>query len=209
MKKVLTAILLVLLIAPAEAKIKFGVRGGYNATHMSFDKHVLESENKAGFFIGPTVKMGLPIGFALDASALYNQAEVSTTVDSESGATAESLSLKRKTFALPINLRKGFGFGENLDVFIFAGPQFDFNLSKDIKDLKGDVKDWRWSDSMFSINVGVGAMLLKHIEIRAHYNIPCGDTGSFEWKEKGSYESAYDGYKAKTGIWQIGAAIYF
>ena len=31
--------------------------------------------SKTGFYLGPTLKLGLPLGFDIDASLLYNQLE--------------------------------------------------------------------------------------------------------------------------------------
>lgn len=210
MKKVLSIIFLILLLVPSQAQVRFGVRGGYNITHLSADKKLFESSNQAGYYVGPTLKIGLPLGLGFEASALYNQAVAKTSISTNTaGAEDNTLTLKRKTFAVPVNLRMSFGFGENLDVFVFAGPQFDLSLNKNIKDINEDVKEWRWKDSMMSINIGAGITLVRHLELRLNYNIPCGETGTFEWSNRSSYEDAYDTYKAKAGIWQLGAAIYF
>ena len=57
----------------ADAKVKFGIRGGVNITEMSFSSDVFEGKNRNGFYLGPTIKIGLPLGFDIDASAIYNQ----------------------------------------------------------------------------------------------------------------------------------------
>ena len=79
MRKFFTLVVLVaapLVAIPAQAQFKFGLKGGLNITDMSFSSDVLESSNRAGFFIGPTVKFTLPIvGLGVDASALYDQRE--------------------------------------------------------------------------------------------------------------------------------------
>ena len=61
---------------PAQAQIKFGLKGGLNITDMSMDSKVLDASNRTGFFIGPSVKFTLPVvGLGIDASALYDQRE--------------------------------------------------------------------------------------------------------------------------------------
>ena len=71
MKKILMLLFAaVALSLPSQAQVKFGLKGGLNLTSMSFNKSSAENaiKNKAGFFIGPTVKIGLPVtGLSLDA----------------------------------------------------------------------------------------------------------------------------------------------
>ena len=76
MKKVLSIVFLVaamLFAANANAQIKFGLKGGLNVTNMTFTKDIFDASNKTGFFIGPMVKVSLPLGFSVDAAALYDQ----------------------------------------------------------------------------------------------------------------------------------------
>lgn len=69
MRKILTLAVVVaatLFVVPAQAQIKFGLKGGLNITDMSFSSDVLNTSNRTGFFIGPTVKFTLPLlGFVL------------------------------------------------------------------------------------------------------------------------------------------------
>ena len=46
---------------PAQAQVKFGVKGGLNVTNMTFTKDIFDASNKTGFFIGPMVKVSLPL----------------------------------------------------------------------------------------------------------------------------------------------------
>lgn len=203
-KRIITlCLLMTAIVVTADAKIKFGVRGGFNITNMSFNKDVLKADNRTGFYMGLTTKIGMPMGFDIDASALYNQIEASSSREVQTTFSSDNSNsdiLKRKSFAVPLNLRKGFGFGDNFDVFVFAGPQFDFNIGGNSK--VGDI-DWKWESSAISINLGAGFMLLNHLEVKANYNIPCGNTGEFDKAE------IKDHITAKTGSWQIGLAYYF
>lgn len=207
----LVALLMVfpLFVQHADAKtFKLGLKGGMNLTQMSFNSKVWKPENRNGFFIGPTLKIDLPLGFDIDASALYNQMEADSelymTPNDGSPSDETFPTLKRKTFAIPLNLRKGFGFGDKLDVFFFAGPQFDYNLGGDIKE---QGVTWKWRDSALSINVGIGMMLLNHLEVKANYNIPCGTTGEFD--KQGTVDTVHEAIKGKTAAWQLGLAYYF
>ena len=58
-------------IKPAEAQVRFGVKGGINLTSLSFEKDHYTISNKAGFYIGPTLMYSLPIkGLGLDAAMM-------------------------------------------------------------------------------------------------------------------------------------------
>lgn len=64
MKKLFTLIVLVAatyFAVPANAQLKFGIKGGLNITDMSLSNDVFETSNRTGFFIGPTIKFTLPI----------------------------------------------------------------------------------------------------------------------------------------------------
>ena len=55
MRKILTLAVVVaatLFVVPAQAQIKFGLKGGLNITDMSFSSDVLNTSNRTGFFIG-------------------------------------------------------------------------------------------------------------------------------------------------------------
>ena len=73
MKKIFTTLLVaaaLMIGITAKAQVKFGVKGGVNVTSMSFNNSVFDASNRTGFFIGPTVKIQLPlVGLGIDASA--------------------------------------------------------------------------------------------------------------------------------------------
>lgn len=196
-----------LMTMPAQAQVKFGVRGGANLVNMKLSgnvvKNITDKDNRAGLYIGPTVKFTVPIvGLSLDASALYDQR--STEVAGTDG-TKESLITRQ--LAIPVNVRYGWGLGSVADIFLFAGPQVAFNFSKD-KSLFSDAADWKWNDSNFSINVGLGCTILSHVELKANYNIACGKTGDATiWNT--AKDAVVGTVKSKYNSWQIGMAYYF
>lgn len=185
--------------ATANAQVKFGLKGGVNVTNMSIDSKVLDADNRAGFFIGPTVKISLPLtGLGIDASALYDQRSAKLIVDDDNDAASKTL--KQQSIQIPVNLRYGVGLGSVANVFIFAGPQFGFNVGdKDVKEI-----DWKWKSSNLSVNVGLGATLLTHLQVTANYNIACGTTG-----EATVLDGAKSLVKGKNNAWQIGVTYYF
>ena len=193
----------------AQAQVKFGLKGGLNVTNMSLNSEVFDADNQTGFFIGPTVKFTLPIvGLGIDASALYDQRDAKVKVEGD-GASVES-KIKNQSINIPINLRYGVGLGSTASLFLFAGPQFGFNVGDKNQSLFEDAAQWRLKSSTFSVNVGLGAMLLSHLQISANYNIACGKTGETTVSEAlGTTAQEVFSKRGRANAWQIGLAYYF
>lgn len=207
MKKLFTLIVLVAatyFAVPANAQLKFGIKGGLNITDMSLSNDVFETSNRTGFFIGPTIKFTLPIvGLGIDASALYDQREGEVNVEADDN-TLVSTRLKQKSINIPINLRYDIGLGSLAAVYLAAGPQFGFNVGDKNQSLYKDVAEWRLNTSNFSVNVGAGVMLLGHLQVGTNYNIVCGKTGEIT-----VLDGAESVLRGRSNTWQISAAYYF
>ena len=202
MKKILTLLAVavaLLTTVPAQAQVKFGLKGGVNVTNMSFSSDVLDATNRAGFFIGPTVKFTLPIvGLGVDASALYDQREGKAKISSDKAEVESDNTIKQQQVVIPINLRYGVGLGSTASVFFFAGPQFGFNVGDKTQTLYEQVADWR--------------LKMSHLQLSANYNIACGHTGDVELKSTAADAlSQIAGFKkgSRANAWQIGLAYYF
>ena len=201
MKKIFTTIVLMaamLVASPAKAGINFGIKGGYNITNFSFSKDVIAKDNQQGFFIGPSLKIGipvLPIGFEI--AALYDQRD----------AKLEGEKISQKSINIPINVRYELGLGDMAGIYVAAGPQFGFNIG-DKSFSFDDVADYKLKDSNLSINLGAGLRLVKHLEIGFNYNIALGKTGEFNVID-GAGEALGINGNGKANAWQISAAYYF
>jgi len=209
MKKFLALFVMAVALAlPSQAQTKFGLQAGVNLTNISdFSLNAEGVENaiksRTGFFVGPTVKFTLPIvGLGVDVAALYDQREAKTN-----GETIKSQSIQ-----IPINARYGFGLGSLAEIFLFAGPQFGFNVgskNKTWKDYQNNVYDWTMKSSNFSVNVGLGTTLLKHLQLKVNYNIALGKTGDVEVTDGAGAAWDIIRGKAKANAWQVSAAYYF
>lgn len=187
----------------ASAQIKFGLKGGLNVTDMSLNSSVLDASNRTGFFVGPTIKVQLPlVGLGIDASALYDQREAKIKV----GNTTTKETLRSQAINVPINLRYGWGLSSMANIFLFAGPQFGFNVGD--KDQKINEKStWSVKDSNFSLNFGAGVTLLSHLQLTANYNVVCGKTSdaTIESLEQITNKEV----RSRANAWQIALAYYF
>ena len=202
MKKIFTLVVLLATITVAQAQVKFGVKGGLNLTNMKLSKDVVDKSNQAGFFFGPTVKFSIPVvGLGLDAAALYDQR--SAKLDGES--------VKQQSIQIPINLRYGVGLGSLASINFFAGPQFGFNVGdktfESLNNVKQTATNWTLKSSNLSANVGLGLMLLGHLQVSANYNFALGKTGEYEYIQSAS-SMMYKG-DTKMNAWQIGLTYFF
>lgn len=195
---------------PAQAQIKFGLKGGLNITDMSMDSKVLDASNRAGFFIGPSVKFTLPVvGLGIDASALYDQREAKLKGEVSGYGADLNTKVKQQAINIPVNLRYTFGLGDIAGVYLAAGPQFGFNVGdKNFDMLKAD--NYKLKSTNFSVNVGAGVTLINHLEIGFNYNIACGKTGEVTGKSVATetIKNLLDS-EGKSNAWQISAAYYF
>ena len=190
--KLAVTALTMLMTIPAQAQIDWGLRAGANIVNMKMSSSILGSKNNAGFYVGPTVKFTVPIvGLSFDASALYDQRTAKVTANVN--GVDEEAEVKQQTIQIPINIRYGWGLSSAANLFLFAGPQFGFNVSK-------HYSNWTWKSSQFSVNVGIGATVLSHLELKANYNFVIGKSAV-----------AVDGLagNSRFNTWQVGLGYYF
>ena len=210
MKKLFTLIIVavaMMIATPANAQVKFGLKGGFNVSNMSLSHEVLETSNRMGFFVGPTVKVTLPLtGLSFDLSALYNQSD--SKLADEKGVKEKTVSNKYVDIAL--NARYGIGLG-SFDVFAFAGPQVSFNVGNENINWGSSESyktNFQMKKSLFSVNLGIGATISK-IQLTANYNIPVGKTGELNVMDA-AHEIVQNGStKVRNNTWQVGLAYFF
>ena len=210
MKKVLSIVFMVaamLFASNANAQIKFGLKGGLNVTSMSFSEDVFDASNKTGFFVGPMVKVTVPIvGLSFDAAALYDQkeADVKYAAEGELG----KVNVKQQSINIPVNVRYGFGLSSLANIFLFAGPQWGINVGG---------KNFKWNESSsyslkksnFSVNVGAGVTLLKHLQVSANYNIACGKSADASLSKALDAAANAGKDKSHNNSWQIALGYWF
>ena len=208
MKKVIALVVLAaaMTLTTQAQGIKFGVKGGLNITKMSFSEDVFKSDNKTGFFVGPTLKLSLPMGFGVDIAALYDErsADVSGGLVKTEGGNdmlvynTESETIKQKSLQVPVNLRYNIGLGSMAGIYLAAGPQFGFPVADKVFETK--VGEYRLKDANLSINFGAGLTLMGHLEVGFTYNLAAGKSGEFRnWNDVDTHNNA----------WQISAAYFF
>ena len=196
MKKWLFAmvVMAMMVAAPVKAQIHLGVRGGLNNTKLSVDMKDIKTDSRYGWFIGPTVKLDLPMILGVDISALYNQRKFEVMDET----------FTQKTIEFPVNLRLLLKMVEGTGLFFTAGPQFGFNIGDDEFEWthSSSYKNtFQLKKSLFSFNLGAGLMVADLLELAFVYNIGLGKTGELK--------NLTEKDKPTTKAWMLSAAVFF
>jgi len=190
------------LISPSQAQVRIGVKGGLNLTELTFDEKVFKSSNRPGFFVGPSVIIGLPLGgLGLDIAGLYERKE--SKVNDES--------IKQESIVVPVNARLTLGVSEALGIFLAAGPQFAFNIGdSEFKWDKDNIQNtFQLKKSFLSINLGGGVFIGKNLELGFTYNISVSKTGEASWVSARDAVIDKKVSDTKAKAWTVNAALYF
>ena len=210
MKKALSLMVLAASLLPmseADAQVKFGVKGGWNLSSLKLNDDMFTSDNKNGFFIGPMMKVSLPLtGLGFDISALYNQREAKMHYASDviGGDLSLRTTIKQKTIDVPVNLRYSIGLASMANVYFFGGPQWSINVGDE--NFKWDsVSSYSLKKNTLSFNIGAGLTFLQHIQASVNYNIEANKSGKME------IERVDDGdwVKGRNHTWQVSLGYWF
>lgn len=201
MKKILSILMVIACLGiaiPAQAQLKFGLKGGLNITSLSFSGDMFKGDNRTGFFIGPMAEFTIPVvGLGLDVAALYNQAKGKVYYESGKSSRNETL----KSFEVPVNLKWTFGMGSTLGAYIAAGPQFGFNVGSGLFNIGKETFDMKKSYTTF--NVGAGVKLVQHLQVGLNYNF------SINKMAKMHTDGNEGSVNMKKNTWQVSLAYLF
>lgn len=207
-KFVLSFILFALFALNMNAQVSMGVKGGLNVSKLKLNDELYASDNKSGFFIGPMLKFTVPvIGLSFDVAALYDQKEATIKAsENTEGLVFNSTTVKQKYIDIPVNVRYGFGLSSLANVFLFAGPQWGINVG-DSEFKWNSTESYSLKKATFSVNVGAGVTLLKHLQASVNYNIECKKNGSME---SGSNSDGTPRIlKGSNNTWQVAIGYWF
>ncbi len=204
--RLLIIILHFLFLSSASAQnVQFGLRGGADITEMEFNSDALNTSNRAGFFVGPALRITTPVvGLSVDVAALYDKRDLKI----------EETKFEQQTMQLVGHARLGIDLMGAAGIFLCIGPQFNFNLGESTlywEDLKGYRNHFTLQETTIGFNVGGGVTLGKHLEGGVYYNIPMGKTADLTWdtvvgalKDETMHRA-----RSKTNAWRIAFTYYF
>jgi hypothetical protein len=192
-----------MVAVPAQAQLKFGIKGGLNlaGTPAQVWKSLGlgSTDNYTGFFIGPMAELTIPlVGIGVDAAVMYADKGYKIIGEKQTGVE------------VPLHLKWSIGLGDFLGVYLAAGPSFFFTSGKTLTGVKnpfssidptkeGSVK---FKKSQTALDLGVGVKLLNHLQAGVNYYLPISDAASTD-----GVQGVIDGYKSKT--WQVSLAYLF
>lgn len=166
MKKILSfltiCVVALSISLPANAQVKFGVKGGLNLTNLSGDvvadiKDALSTYT--GFNVGVALNVGLPLGLAIQPEVLYSQsgAKITETLPLL-GDMAAIVSVG--SIQIPVGIQWGIEVGP-VRPFVQAVPYISFPISHVSKiDVGGEISKKELANDLFSsfdYGVGLGA----------------------------------------------------
>jgi len=196
----ITVILIGLLVGtPAKAQFSWGIKGGVNLgnkdlTVLANKEAAFDLTNYTGFFIGPKIEVRIPVlGFGIEAATLYAQQDMKLS---------ESDMFRQNSIQIPLNIKYSFGLGNSANIFIAAGPEFDFNVgqtetvistltyTKEGKPQSGAIKAYVIDEYILSLNAGLGFTLFNHLQVSLNYNMPWGKSGDYIYISAEEIENA-------------------
>ena len=198
MKKILNTLMLafglLLMAMPADAQIRFGVKGGVNLTQVETNLKAIK-DNSTGYFIGPMIEATIPgIGLGVDGAIMYAQRGKDE--------------LKMEGVEVPLNLKLTIGAGSSLSIYLAAGPDFFLNLKDlDLGAIDATIQGYKAKEkkAQVGLNLGGGVKLMQHLQLGLNYMIPLGD--SFSFKKAADAVGEDESFKYKN--WQLTLAYIF
>ena len=209
MRKIIAILFLFFCLSTSTyAQVKLGVKCGLNVSSLKLNDDMWATDNKAGFFFGPMLKVSVPLtGLSFDVAALYDQKEAKMRYadDVVGGDLSQTTTIKQQYVDIPVNVRYGIGLGSLANVFVFAGPQWGINVGD--KDFKWDAaSSYSLKKATFSVNIGAGITLLKHLQGSVNYNIECDKSGKMK-VERLNPDSQW--IKGRNNTWQVSVGYWF
>lgn len=195
---VLIAIVALLITVPAQAQLRFGVKGGLNISSVHFDSKLLDADNVTGFHVGPMIEFTLPlVGVGMDAAVLYSQKGL------EANTGISKTTMKTDYIDVPVNLKWKFGL-PIAKIYLAAGPYVGFRVGGDkIWDIPGSVVEQVKAKTFSAgLNMGAGVELIRHLQVGFTYGLGLTDNYSLQ-KANVSEETG------KNRGWSVTAVILF
>lgn len=193
-------------LTDTSAQLRFGLKGEVGLNNTTFKKSDLQVENLNSFSVGPTMEFMLPlavVNLGVDAALLYNdnRMEVSNFMGGNNPTKQE---VNNRYLKLPVNAKFKYPIAMlPLSLYAAAGPYAAYLISGDKIDFKSIEKDIEANKFEAGINIGVGAEVLKMLQVGFTYSAKLTDNYSLDKPEWD------DVLNHKSGTWAISASLFF
>lgn len=193
----------ILAIAPAQAQFGYGIKAGMNFSGKPTNIKGIVDEH-TGWYAGPMVKFIFPVvGLGCEANLLY----------SNTGVNINNEVFNKHSIEIPLYLRYELSLPAIKKFFIpFAavGPQWGYAFSENEFGTRADNTEnryFKFRKDCFSLNVGLGFVLFKHLQVHANYNIALQSNS--EYLDNSTKSQDEETVKSRNNIWQISLAYLF
>jgi hypothetical protein len=179
-----------LVIAPVNAQISFGVKGGVNISSVHFNGDFLSPNNITGVNIGPMLEVMVPyVGVGVDAAILYSQKGMEN--------------LDADYIEIPVNFKWKFGL-PIIKGYFAAGPYAGFKIDgSQILSIPGKISSELKTKSFAAgVNAGLGVEVFRRIQVGFNYGL--GLTNNYS----GLYVTGKS-IEGKHRRWTVSAAVLF
>lgn len=192
---ILFAIMMISNINTATAQIKYGIKAGVDVVDHKINTDILNTRNRLGFQVGPTLEVGIPILGGIETSLLYGHKEYKSEFKDSDASISDYNYLM-----LPINLKKRWGLGI-VGVFVHGGPYATLKLNGgNFKSWTEDVKSKSFG---MGLNFGAGVNLFKKVDVGIQYRVDLTDKYSASKGDIGNFADK------KQQSWTIGLTYFF
>lgn len=171
MKKIIAAILLLIVTFSASAEFRWGPTAGLNVSELYWKQDLIKTSPLCGVNAGVMGEIMIPgIGFGIDIGLKYalHGAKVNfgeKEIWSSEGYGEENVYFH--TLQIPLNLRFKWtrmnGFEHYLAPFVYAGPVFSFNLATT------NLGCIEHPEGSFGLQCGIGGEVLEHFQVSVGY----------------------------------------
>ena len=209
MKRICTLLLILWTTAASvSAQFRYGLSMGVDFSSVGFNKAVLDSKPRQGFFFGPKVKATVPgFGLGFDASIRYCQKYIAIIDDITEDERQIYESDKMNYFQAPVNVRWDMGF-HGWGIYLAAGPQFNWFIGNSSWGT-GETFFASFKHSTVNINIGAGLWLFNHLNLGVSLSLPLTNEGVYSMTFLEKLHTSLDNLEMKNYSWQINFDFYF
>lgn len=168
LKRLLVALVALTVCFCADAGLRFGVKAGVNVDHLSFNKKLLDADNRMGFTGGVMLEYMIPVfPLGFDLSLMYTRMNAREEIyeSADEGSKIE-LGPGKNFIELPLNVKYKFSFPiieSIVKPYVYTGPSFALKLDKNTSEY------WKTKTCQVAWNVGIGFEFVKHLQLQASY----------------------------------------
>ncbi|MDE7181212.1 MAG: PorT family protein [Muribaculaceae bacterium] len=202
MKKIFLFLICLAVAFGASAKFRVGPTVGVNFERYYWEQKLISNGVIPGFSAGVQCELMIPgIGFGIDFGLKYANRGGKCGFGDQYVWGVDNIGttdLRIHTLQIPLNLRFKWtrmdGFENTLAPFVYAGPQFNFNLAH------SKCPAVRNSSGSVGIAVGLGVELFKRYQI----------SGGYVWDTTYDVETyKLDNFSARLQGWMVDFAVLF